>query len=340
MAARKAGVGSGLIRVTERDEDIVWWLGRVRLATVKEVQQRFGMARSKAYGRLQGLVELGLVRHERGVPGSGVYLATRQGFAMVELELAPATVSLVSLRHDLALAGVVAGIETSRLGSELLTERELRAYRERTGDERFRPQLHHRPGGATSRHWPDLALVHKEGWLGVGVELTQTSAGRTRDILAGYAATAYSRSSDLWGVLYLTLDGRCADRLSQVARRERLNPDSPVTFRAQPLEAPGGIESAIRGMAETVRVVRQRQAQEQAARDERQRRAEAEQAAHAAVSDLERRRTLEAAAADEAEAARPRRFGVCSGVDEARSAPATTRKGHCVPACPDARVHA
>jgi hypothetical protein len=72
------------------------------LATVVEVQQRFGMARSKAYGRLQGLVELGLVEHERRVPGLGVFLATRRGLAAAEVELAPARVSLGSLRHDLA----------------------------------------------------------------------------------------------------------------------------------------------------------------------------------------------------------------------------------------------
>ena len=291
----------------------MWWLGRVRLATVTEVQQRFGMARSKAYGRLQGLVELGLVRHERGVPGSGVYLATRQGLAMVELELAPATVSLGSLRHDLALAGVAAEIETSRLGGDLLTERELRAYRERTGDERFRPQLRSRRGGATSRHWPDLALVHKDGWLAVEVELTQKSTERTREILAGYAATAYTASPDLWGVLYLTPDERCADRLSQVAQRERLDPDSPVAFHAQPLEAPGGIETAVLGMAETVQGVRKRRAQERAAREDRQRRAEAEQAAYEAAgraaTELKRRREEAAQAQADAEAAPLRRFG-------------------------------
>ncbi|CAA9487596.1 MAG: hypothetical protein AVDCRST_MAG13-1554, partial [uncultured Solirubrobacteraceae bacterium] len=72
----KAGSRAGF-RIQERDLEIVEWLGRVRLATVVEVQQRFGMARSKAYGRLQGLVELGLVEHERRVPGLGVFLATR-----------------------------------------------------------------------------------------------------------------------------------------------------------------------------------------------------------------------------------------------------------------------
>jgi len=203
---------------------------------------------------------------------------------------------------------VAAEIETSRLGGELLTERELRAYRERTGDERFRPRLRRRRGGATSRHWPDLALVHTEGWLAFEVELTQKSAERTREILAAYAATAYSRTSDLWGVLYLAPDERRADRLSQVARHERLNPDSPVAFHVQTLGTPGGIETAVRGMAETVRVVWQRRAQEQAASEERQRRAEAEQAAHEVLIELERRRTLEVAE-PETEVAPLRRFG-------------------------------
>jgi len=63
---------SGRFVITERDLELVAWLGRVKLARVEQVQERFGMARSKAYGRLQGLREMGLVRLDNGVPGPGV----------------------------------------------------------------------------------------------------------------------------------------------------------------------------------------------------------------------------------------------------------------------------
>jgi hypothetical protein len=224
-------------------------------------------------GQEQGLREAagaggaGLVRHERGVPGSGCIWRRGRDSAMVELELAPATVSLGSLRHDLALAGVVAEIETSRLGGELLTERELRAYRERTGDERFRPEAappprrQNVPPLARPRARPRRALARDRG-----------PSSRRR------APSEPARSSPATPPPPTTRRRTCgasvpharqrrADHLSELAVRERLSPEYPVAFRAQPLEAPGGIEAAVLGMADTVQAAWKRRAQEQAARE-------------------------------------------------------------------------
>jgi hypothetical protein len=98
-------------QVTDRDLAIVRWLGRVKLGTVDHVRIAMGMGRTKAYERLAGLVEHGLVLHQRPVPGHGVYLASRKGLTLVGLELAPASVSLGALTHDLAVTGLVAAIE-------------------------------------------------------------------------------------------------------------------------------------------------------------------------------------------------------------------------------------
>jgi len=180
----QSGIG---FQIQERDVEIVRWLGRVRLATVGEVQTRFGLARSKAYGRLKGLVDLGLVRHERGVPGHGVFLATRDGLKLAETDLAPATMSLGALRHDLAVADVVARLE--RVGELVWTERELRRHQQLTGESWFRPRVIRR-GVHDARHWPDLVMPVGEGprlWVAAEVELSTKSAERIDAILAGYS---------------------------------------------------------------------------------------------------------------------------------------------------------
>ncbi len=147
----------GGFQVTERDLDLVWWLGRVRLARVEQVQARFGMARSKAYGRLQGLCELGLVVHERRVPGPGVFLATKTGLRTVDLDMGAATVSFATLEHDLAVATVVAELESSDVEHEVVTEREMRAEHRVEDGRRYAPSVREPGRRRTGHHWPDLA---------------------------------------------------------------------------------------------------------------------------------------------------------------------------------------
>jgi hypothetical protein len=79
--------GVRAFRVTERDLEIVRWIGRWRLATAAQVQKRFGLHQAKAYSRLQGLTRAGLLRAEPGYRGAGVYLATRAGLGAVGLDL-------------------------------------------------------------------------------------------------------------------------------------------------------------------------------------------------------------------------------------------------------------
>jgi len=308
MARQKRARAAAGFRIQERDLEIVEWLGRVRLATVVEVQQRFEMARSKAYGRLQGLVELGLVEHERRVPGLGVFLATRRGLAAAECELAPARLSLGSVQHDLALAAVVAELEVGEVGDEVLTERELRALGAEDGVERFRPRLQRRRGG-TSRHWPDLVVLDRSMWLAVEVELTQKSAERTREILAGYRAEHYARpSSGLWAVLYLTPEARRAEHLKNLGRREQLGLETTPLLQAQPLDAPAGLAVTYRHMVTVHNAIqnRQREAQAEARRREQERIA-VERAKQAARKETDRRRRAEEQDVADAAAERTRR---------------------------------
>lgn len=225
--SNQLGDTSGRIgfRVTERDIEILGWLGRVRLARVDQVQRRFGMARSKAYRRLQVLWEAGLVAHESNVPGPGVYLATRAGLQWAELSLAPATVSLATLKHDLAMTDVVAELEREGKLLKVWTEREIRAEHAIPGGRRFAPRVHEPGRTRSGNHLPDIAVdMADDRWVAIEVELTAKRAERTRAILHGYNDAA--GVSNLSRVVYVVPTARDQVRMNSLAAK--------VGFRTKP----------------------------------------------------------------------------------------------------------
>ncbi|MDA0183641.1 hypothetical protein OJ997_25255 [Solirubrobacter phytolaccae] len=211
-------------RITERDIEILGWLGRVRLARVEQVQWRFGMARSKAYRRLQVLWEAGLVGHESNVPGPGVYLATRAGLQWAELSLASATVSLATLKHDLAMTDVVAELERDGKLLKVWTEREMRAEHARPDGRRFAPRVHEPGRTRSGNHLPDIVVdLADDCWVAIEVERTAKRAERTRAILQGYYNAA--GVSNLGRVVYVVPTPRDQVRMNDLAAK--------VGFRAQ-----------------------------------------------------------------------------------------------------------
>jgi hypothetical protein len=311
--ARKQSSG---FRVTERDVEVVRWLGRVRLATVRQIREKMGMGRTKAYERLAGLVGLGLVVHERGVPGHGVYLASREGLRMAGLGLAPASMSLGSLAHDLAVAEVVARLESQMPGIGLLTERELRAHVHETGDQTFRPRVSQR-GMRESRHWPDLVLLTgrtEPSWLAIEVELQKKGAQRLQAILAGYDRAGYSDAErKLWGVLYVVPDADHQRRLLTVAARVDLTADSwPVQLGTHRLDQPDEIVAAIVAMWKTKNAIDARRRQSAAQREQQQRQELARQTAERAAREAaaEQQREAQLLATQQAAAAAEQRSGI------------------------------
>jgi hypothetical protein len=311
----------GGFHLTDRDLD-VWWLGRVRLARIEQIQARFGMARSKAYGRLQGLCQLGLVVHERRVPGSGVFLATTMGLRAVDLDLSMATVSFATFEHDLAVATVVAELESSDAELEVLTEREMRAEHRVEDGRRYAPRVHEPGRSRTGHHWPDLVIHYGEDrWLAVEVQLSAKTAARTTAILRGYYLG--TDVSGLWGVLYLAPTKRDIERLKKLATSAGLGPKrdqgeresylddgrEDVWFLAGRVDAIDGFAGCLAGYAERhVDAVteRERRRVERLKRERIKREQQpADDAARLAAYEREQRRQEAERAAAEAEAARP-----------------------------------
>jgi hypothetical protein len=115
-------------RVTARDEEIVRWIGRLRMATAAQVAARFGLGRAVTYARLGGLLQLGLLEHVRIFHGEpGVYCATRPGLSVTGLELPPARIDIRSYAHDVYLSALVIDLEREFRPEQITTEREMRA---------------------------------------------------------------------------------------------------------------------------------------------------------------------------------------------------------------------
>jgi hypothetical protein len=114
--------------VTNRDTQIVRWVGRLRMATAQQIAERFGLGRTVTYARLGVLVRLGLLEHARIFHGApGVYVATRAGLAAVDLALPRARVDLRTYAHDLELSSLVVDLEREFGREQVSTEREMRA---------------------------------------------------------------------------------------------------------------------------------------------------------------------------------------------------------------------
>lgn len=254
-------------RLTARDLELLRWLGRVKLARAEQVSDRFSLARSKTYARLQALCAEGLVRLERRVPGQGVYLATRPGLALCGLPLAEARMSLVTLEHDLAVAGTCAQLERALADATCLTEREMRAELACDGKVAWRTNVRDTGKGRSGHHWPDL-VVHRGrgGFIAVEVELTQKRADRTNAILAGYR----SHSEGLNAVLYLSPDRRSSERLLRMADAALLGRGIPL-FRSLALSDKPDLGAIFAELAAACRAEQEESERRQAAEQERRR---------------------------------------------------------------------
>lgn len=277
-AAKKKRAKAAPFQFTMRDLELLAFLGRHRLATAEQLQRRFSLTESKAYARLRGLRARRLIRHERDVPGPGIFLATRAGLRLSDVDLAEASFSLATLRHDLAVAD--AAIELEREGHWLFSERELRrAIAEGYGED-YRIECRESGTARTLRHLPDLAVNDPDGrrFTAVEVELTQKRSERTRSILAGYR----SAREGLQGVLYVVPSETARRRIEGLGRKVGLDGRLAVIRQGEPA---GPVLEAIARSGEERE---QRRAEQERRLDEERR--QKEEAHQALMERLERER--------------------------------------------------
>jgi hypothetical protein len=190
---------------TERDAEIVRWLGQIGAASAENVMARFHMGQSWAYGRLSRLVRDGLLEqktllHRR----PGLYIATTEGLRWTLQErFGVYRVSAGGFAHAAELANLAIQLYLALPQWGQMSERELRIA-ESDGEKLIASvKLGELRGGRPALHRPDLALIGGEGHvLAIELELSIKAPRRLQAI-----CRAYARSRHLAHVYYLATPG-------------------------------------------------------------------------------------------------------------------------------------
>lgn len=134
------------VQLTERDEEIVRWITQHGVVTAELVGWRFFWQPEKktyakwgAYKRLSTLQKIDLIRSDRPYAYEPAALrVTPEGAALADIGLKAAPLVLAQLRHTIAVVKLTETLMDDYPGSELTTEREIRAerYREMRQGER------------------------------------------------------------------------------------------------------------------------------------------------------------------------------------------------------------
>ena len=181
------------MRLTPRDLGVLRFTVRHGMVTPDQLAARFFTSAPPALRRLRGLETAGLLVRERVlVAAPPVVRATPAGTRLAGCDLAPASLDLARIAHNVALVDLSEELLAAHPGSAWTTERELRRDRMRSA----------RAGGRweRQRRVPD-GLLRLAGGTRVAVELDLTPKRSARlDLLAG--AYAVDRDVDtVWWYL-------------------------------------------------------------------------------------------------------------------------------------------
>jgi hypothetical protein len=185
---------AGGTRITDRDVEILTWVGRHGVVTPQQVGRRFfvhegQVAQKRAYRRLAKLEELELIRRDAPFARHPEILRLRsRGAALAQTDLLPARYVLREIPHDLAVVDLVEELLAKNRGATLQTGREVR--RQRLA-ERLDGKRHVGRGRV-----PDAVLILKSGKK-VAVEL-QLTPKRTRDDMAVLEGYGQDRFDHVW----------------------------------------------------------------------------------------------------------------------------------------------
>jgi hypothetical protein len=170
-----------LLVQTDRDAEIVGWVGGLGAAGAEHVMGRFAMGRSWAYERLSQLTRDGLLEQRRLLYGKpGLYVATTVGLRW--RGLGPLGVHRVrpgGFEHAWQAANVAVALYRALPAWSLLSDREIRWREREDGELLASVRVGSLPGGAPALHRPDLALVSPGGrTVAVEVELSVKARAR------------------------------------------------------------------------------------------------------------------------------------------------------------------
>jgi hypothetical protein len=205
---------------TEKDAEIVGWVGRIGAAGAEDVMARFAMGRSWAYARLSRLVADGLLEQKTLLYRQpGLYVASAEGLRWCGLQrLGVYRVGPGGFQHAQQVASVAVVLHAGLPGWEVLSEREIRAAESDRAELVASARVGELPGGRPALHRPDLAALSPDGrTVAVEVELSVKAPSRLAAICRGYA-----RARHIERVYYLAdaAAGRAVGRAVAETRAE------------------------------------------------------------------------------------------------------------------------
>lgn len=173
---------------TERDGQIVNWIGCIGAAGAEHVSELLGIFITTAYARLRDLKAGGLVEHYPVLHRqAGIYAATRRGLRWQGLDRLPVfRPTPATFTHTWKVATAAVALHRWLPGWQVLGERELRMV-EADEDELLASAEVGRSEKRQLLHRPDLALISPSGNVAaVEVELSVKSPARLQKICRGW----------------------------------------------------------------------------------------------------------------------------------------------------------
>jgi hypothetical protein len=164
---------------TNRDAEIVGWVGRLGAAGAEHVIGRFAIGRTRAYARLKALVADGLLVHRAVLYRQpGLYTATAEGLRWRGLErLGICRIGPGGFEHACEAATSAVALHHGFPGAEVSSEREIRDHESQHDELLGSVRVGRLPGGREALHRPDLAVITPDGRsLAVEVELSVKAA--------------------------------------------------------------------------------------------------------------------------------------------------------------------
>lgn len=175
---------------TQRDLEVLAWLGRFRFVEPRAIGRRFGVSWQAANARVRRLERLGLVGTQRQhVSQARAVFLTAKGHQLLGGERRRAPRAEVQREHEAAIADLVVGLERSGHPDFLrvLTERECRSLEARE-DVRYSVEVSYSGPRKDRRRWPDLVVELADGRRAIEFEFAPKGRERLKRIVAGYAS--------------------------------------------------------------------------------------------------------------------------------------------------------
>ena len=209
---------------TDKDAEIVDWVGRVGAVGAGHVMGRFGMGRSWAYARLSRLVADGLLEQKTLLYRTpGLYIASAEGLRWCgHQRLGVYRVGPGGFQHAQQVAATVVALHAGLPGWEVFSEREIRVAESDTDELVASARVGELPGGRPALHRPDLAAISPGGRvLAVEVELSVKGPRRLAVICRGYARARHiervyylAAPAPARAVTRAVAEGRAEDRIT------------------------------------------------------------------------------------------------------------------------------